>query len=63
MFANHHVAILQSGSFNLKVIKLYQPLKLYWFGAAYYQVSLEGYQTICVGSFSFAKGQQALLKV
>ena len=25
----------------------------------YYQVSLEGYQTICVRSFSFAKGQQA----
>ena len=29
----------------------------------YYRVSLEGYQTICVRSFSFAKGQQALLKV
>ena len=25
----------------------------------YYQISLEGYQTICVRSFSFAKGQQA----
>ena len=25
----------------------------------YYQLSLEEYQTICVGSFSFAKGQQA----
>ena len=33
------------------------------FSAVYYQVSLEGYQTICVGSFSFAKGQQALSKV
>ena len=30
----------------------------------YYQVSLEGYQTICAGSISFAKGQQqALSKV
>ena len=28
----------------------------------YYQVSLEGYKTICVGSFSFAKGQQALYR-
>ena len=26
----------------------------------YYQVLLEGYQTICVGSFSFAQSQQAL---
>ena len=25
----------------------------------YYQISLEGYQTICVRSFSCAKGQQA----
>ena len=29
----------------------------------FYQISLEGYQTIFVGSFSFAKGQQALSKV
>ena len=28
----------------------------------YYQVSLEGYQTICVGYFSFAKGQQAFYR-
>ena len=35
------------------------PLKLYWFSAVYYRVSLEGYQTICIRSFSFAKGQQA----
>ena len=34
-------------------------LKLYWFSAAYYEISLEGYQIICVRSFSFAKGQQA----
>ena len=39
------------------------PLKLYWFGVVYYLVLLEGYQTICVGSFSFAKGEQALLKL
>ena len=35
------------------------PLKLYWLGAVYYQISLEEYQIICVRSFSFAKGQQA----
>ena len=35
------------------------PWKLYWFSAVHYRVSLEGYQTICIRSFSFAKGQQA----
>ena len=45
--------ILQTGSFNRG------PLKLYWFSAVYYCVSLEGYQAMCVRSFSFAKGQQA----
>ena len=35
------------------------PLKLYWFSAVYYHIPLEGYQTMCVRSFSFANGQKA----
>ena len=40
-----------------------RPLKLYWFSAVYYQISLEECQTVCVRSFSFAKGKQALLYI
>ena len=49
MLANHHV--------NYGLARLTRaPLKLYLltFSAVYYQLSLEGYQTICVGSFSFS---------
>ena len=57
MFANHHVwyrLARLTGTFKIIAID---------FSAVYYQVSLEGYQTIFVGSFSVAKGQQALSKV
>ena len=55
MLAHYHV--------YCRLARLTGPLKLNWFSAVNYRVSLEGYQTICVGSFSFAKGQQGLSKV
>ena len=49
---NHHM-------YNSDWLVQLGPLELYWFSAGYYRISLERYQTICVGSFTFAKGQQA----
>ena len=48
---NHlmYLAMLQTGSFGL--------LKLHWFSAVHFQISLEGYLITWVISFSFAKGQ------
>ena len=57
MLANHQVCYRRArltGIFKIIAID---------FSTVYYQVSLEGYQTIFVGSFSVAKGQQALSKV
>ena len=59
MLANHHV-YYRLARLTGVLIKL----DLLIFSAAFYHVSLEGHQTIyvCVGSFSFAKGQQAISK-
>ena len=52
MLANHHVCY--------RLARLTEAFKIIAidFGAVYCQVSLEGNQTIFVGSFPFAKGQQ-----
>ena len=55
MLANHHV--------YYRLARLTRAFKLLIFSAVYYWVSLERYQTTCVGSFSFIKGQKALSKV
>ena len=57
MLPNHHVyskLARLNGAFKIIAIP---------FSAVYYRVSLEWYQIICVGSFSFVKSQKALSKV
>ena len=60
MLANHHLYYRLA-----RLTAAFKIIAIDFFSAVFYQVSLEVHQTIyiCVGSFSFAKSQQAISKV